>query len=264
MPTVTSQDGTRIAYDQVGRGPVLILIAGALQPRMGHVKLAHLLAKHFTVLNYDRRGRGESGDTRPYAVERETEDIAALIAAVREAPCLYGTSSGGVLALKAAATGLKIRGLVLWEPNFLADHGRPPLPADYVAHLEALIAANRRSDAVAYFMTAAVGMPAQFVTPMRSMPMWPAMEATAHTLAYDGRVVADTLTGKPVTPKQWAAVTMPTLVADGGTTPWLSAGAAAIASVLPNAQRRTLQGQPHDVAPEAIAPAITEFIEGQA
>jgi hypothetical protein len=110
---------------------------------------------------------------------------------------------------------------VLWEPNFLVDQSRPPLPADYDTHLNALVAADRRGDAVEYFITAAVGMPAQLVTPMRQMPMGPAMEAVAHTLAYDGAVVADTLNGKPVTPKQWAAVTMPALVIDGGTTPWL-------------------------------------------
>jgi len=262
VTTATSKDGTRIAFEQVGKGPVVILVAGALQPRLGNAQLAELLANHFTVLNYDRRGRGESAATKPYAVEREIEDIAALIAAAPDAPSLYGTSSGATLALKAAASGLKVGKLVLWEPNFLVDHSRPPLPADYVAHLEGLVAANRRGDAVEYFMTTAVGMPVQFVTPMRTMPFWPGMEAAAHTLAYDGRIVADTLNGKPVASRQWATVTMPTLVIDGGTTPWLSAGAAAIASALPNGQRRTLQGQTHDVAPEAIAPAITEFLKG--
>jgi alpha-beta hydrolase superfamily lysophospholipase len=262
MPTVTSNDGTSIAYERVGQGPALILVAGALQPRTGQAKLAELLANQFTVLNYDRRGRGESGDTLPYAVEREIEDLAAVMVAADDAPFLYGTSSGATLVLKAAASGLEAGKLVLWEPNFLVDDSRPPLPADYVAQLEAMVEANRRGDAVEYFMTAGVGMPAQFVAPMRNLPFWPALEAAAHTLPYDGRIVADTLNGKPVAAARWTAVTMPALVLDGGTTPWLSAGAAAIARALPNAHRRTLYGQTHDVAAEAIAPAITEFLKG--
>ena len=259
MSKVTSKDGAAIAFDRSGKGPAVILVGGALQPRMGNAQLAELLSKNFTVINYDRRGRGDSSDTLPYAVEREIEDIEALINAAGGSASLYGSSSGATLALKAAANGLKVNKLALWEPNFLVDNSRPALPTDYVAQLNALVAAGRRGDAVELFMTAGVGMPAEFVTPMRAMPMWPFMEAVAHTLAYDGTVVADTLNGKPVTAKQWATVIMPTIVMDGGAIPWLSTGAAALARVLPNAQRRTLAGQTHDVAPEAIAPVLEEF-----
>lgn len=261
MSKVTSKDGTAIAFDRSGNGPAVILVGGASQSRMGAAHLAELLSKDFTVFNYDRRGRGESGDTQPYAIEREIEDIEALIATARRAAALYGTSSGAVLALKAAATGLDVTKLALWEPNVLVDNSRPVLPADYVAHLNALIAAGRRGDACEYFLTAGAGIPAEFVAPLRMMPEWSAMEAVAHTLAYDGMIVADTLNGQPVTATRWASVTMPTIVMDGGTIPWLTTGAAALASALPQATRRTLPGQPHNVDAEAIAPVITEFFK---
>ena len=262
MRKVTSKDGTAIAFDRSGTGPAVILVGGASQLRMGNAQLADLLSKDLTVFNYDRRGRGDSGDTQPYAAEREIEDIKALIDEAGGSASLYGTSSGAVLALKAAASGLKVSKLALWEPNFLVDNSRPALPTDYVAQLNELVAAGRRGDAFELFMTAGVGMPAELVTPMRTMPMWPAMEAVAHTLAYDGAIVADTLNGKPVRAEQWTTVTMPTMVMDGGSIPWLSAGAEALASVLPNAQRRTLEGQTHDVQVEVIAPAIVEFLKG--
>jgi alpha-beta hydrolase superfamily lysophospholipase len=178
---VVSNDGTKIAFDSTGDGPPLILIAGALSDRASHAPLVELLAPEFTVFNYDRRGRGDSGDTPPYAVERETEDLDVIIGTVGELVLLYGSSSGGNLALRAALRNLNIRGLALWEPNFIVDHSRPPLPTDYVEHLNALVAAGRRGDAVAYFMTTAVGMPAEFVAPMRDAPFWPAQDALAHT-----------------------------------------------------------------------------------
>src|SRR5262249_20583942 len=141
------------------------------------------------VFHYDRRGRGDSGATPPYAVERELEDIDALLAEAGGSASLYGSSSGGNLALKAAREGLPVEKLALWEPNFLVDESRPPLPDDYVTELEARVGSGRRGDAVEYFMTTAVGLPTEFVAPMREMPMWPGMEAVAHTLAYDGRIV---------------------------------------------------------------------------
>jgi alpha-beta hydrolase superfamily lysophospholipase len=260
--TVTSQDGTTIAYDRVGQGPAVVLVGAALQSRATNAELATLLAHDLTVFNYDRRGRGNSGDQPPYAVEREIEDLGALLAAVGGTTAVYGTSAGAVLALKAAARGLPIRKLLLWEPNFLVDDSRPPLPADYVAHLNELVAAGRRGDAVEYFLTAAVGIPAAYLAPLRAMPVWTAMEALAHTLAYDGTVVDDTLTGAPVRAETWPTVTMRTLVIDGGTTPWLTAGANALTPALPNAERQTLAGQTHDVAATAIAPTIAAFVRG--
>lgn len=259
---VHSSDGTAIAYDKSGKGPAVIFVGGALQDRMGNAQLAALLARHFTVFNYDRRGRGESGDTPPYAVEREVEDLEALINEAGGSAFVFGTSSGANLALEAAAQGLNITKLVLWEPNFIVDDSRPPLPKDYVEQLNEMVASGRRGDAVEYFMTKAVGLPVEFVTPMRSMPMWKGMEAEAHTLAYDGTIVRDNMAGNPVSAEQWASVTLPTLVIDGGETPWMSDGAQALAAALPNAQRRTLKDQTHDVAPEAIAPVLEEFFAG--
>jgi pimeloyl-ACP methyl ester carboxylesterase len=261
MSTVISEDGTRIAYERSGDGPVVVLVAGAFGSRSfgSNAAIASLLAPRFAVVHFDRRGRGESGDGHPYAVEREIEDLAAVIDAAGGSAAVFGTSSGGNLALEAAAGGLPITGLALWEPNFIVNGARPPLPPDYVDHLNDLVGADRRGDAVEYFMTAAVGMPAEFVAPMRELPMWPALEGAAHTLAYDGAVVAGNMRGDRPSPEQWSRVTMPTLVIDGGTTPWLSDGADALAAVLPNARRRTLTGQQHDIDPAALAPVLSEF-----
>jgi pimeloyl-ACP methyl ester carboxylesterase len=256
---ISSRDGTKIALDVSGDGPPLILISGALSDRALHVPLVELLAPQFTVFNYDRRGRGDSGDTQPYAVVREIEDLDVIIGTAGEPVLLYGSSSGGNLALQAALSNLNIRGLALWEPNFIVDQSRPPLPTDYVEQLNALVAAGRRGDAVEYFMTTAVGMPPEFVTPMRDAPFWPAQEALAHTLAYDGAVVGNSMSGQPVTGDSWASVAMPTLILDGGTVPWMTAGADALATVLPRAERRTLEEQTHDVAPEPIAQALRDF-----
>jgi pimeloyl-ACP methyl ester carboxylesterase len=260
-----SRDGTTIAADKTGDGPSVVLVDGAFGSRSSGANgpLAGLLAPHYTVFHYDRRGRGESGDTPPYAVEREIEDLQAVTDEAGGSPCVYGTSSGGNLALEAARRGLPIGRLALWEPNFIVDNSRPPLPADYVERLAELVATGRRGDAVEYFMTQAAGMPAEFVAPMRGMPMWPAFEAAAHTLAYDGAVVRDDMQGHKPSPERWASMDTPTLILDGGTTPWLSAGAEALATVLSEPTRRTLTGQTHDVDPDAVAPAVIEFFSGR-
>jgi pimeloyl-ACP methyl ester carboxylesterase len=259
MSSVQSKDGTTIAFDLTGAGSPVILVSGALGDHAGSADLARLLSPHFTVVSYDRRGRGGSADTPPYALAREVEDLEAVLAVTGGSAHVYGTSSGGNLALEAAARGAAITKLALWEPNFLVDDIRPPLPKDYVEQLDQLVASGRRGDAVEYFMTAAAGMPAQFVTPMRAMPMWPKMEALAHTLAYDGQVVGDNMSGSEVSRARWASVTIPTVVIDGGQTPGLAQGADAIAAALPDARRRTLTGQTHDVAADAIAPVLREF-----
>ena len=259
---VQSEDGTKIALDRAGEGSAIVIVGGALVDRSSNAPFAALLAEHFTVLNYDRRGRGESSDTPPHAVEREVEDLQAVVDEAGGTAFVFGTSSGGNLALAAARRGIAIPKLALWEPNFVVDDSHPPLPADYVEHLNELVAAGRRGDAVAYFLTTATGMPEDFVAPMRDMPMWPAMEAAAHTLAYDGTVVGDSMSGTSPSAEEWAAVTAETLVLDGGTTPWLSAGAQAIAAVLPNATHRMLAGETHDVAPSVLVPALVEFFTG--
>ena len=259
MGTVRSNDGTTIAYDRHGAGAPVILVGGAFQHRAfdpSTVRLAELLAAAgLSVFHYDRRGRGESGDTAPYAVERELEDLDAIIDVAGGSAALYGSSSGGNLALEAAMAGSAATRLAVWEPNYLVDDSRPPLPDDYVTHLDALVAAGRRADAVEYFMTTAVAIPPEFVAQMRDSPMWEGMEGVAHTLSHDGQVVAGF--GLPTARLQ--SVAAPTLVLAGGQSPWLASGARALADALPDAQHRTLEGQEHGVEPDAIAPVLADF-----
>ncbi len=276
MKTVTSKDGTTIAYEQSGKGHPAILVTGALGVR-SDARLAELLAQHFTVMNYDRRGRGDSGDTPPYAVQREIEDIEALIDAAGGSAYLYGLSSGAILALEAArALPNKVKKLALYEPPFIIDDSRPPLPEDYVQQLNAATAAGRPGDAVEIFMTKALLIPAEFVAHMRNAPMsetfgddagmkppeWAEMEAVAHTLAYDGMIVKDFLAGNPLPPKRWASFTAPTLVIVGGNSePFFHDGAQALVDDMPDAQRRRLEGQDHAVAPATLAPVLVEFFK---
>jgi pimeloyl-ACP methyl ester carboxylesterase len=262
MRKVRSKDGTAIAFDRSGDGPSIILVGGAMSTRSASVPLAALLAPHFTVFAYDRRGRGDSGDTAPYAVEREVDDLAALISEAGGSAFVFGHSSGAALALEAAR-GLAITKLALYEPPFIVDDSRPPLPGDYVTQLNELIAAGRRGDAVAYFMTTGVGVPGDMVAQMHHDPMWPALEDVAHTLPYDGTIMGDTMRGNPLPLKRWASVTVPTLVMDGGESPaWQRTAVQALVDVLPHAQRRTLEGQTHGVAPDALAPVLEEFFAG--
>ncbi len=261
MERVHSRDGTPIAFDRSGKGPPIILVDGALCYRasgpMG--PLAALLEPHFTVLTYDRRGRGDSGDTAPYAVEREVEDIEALIGAAGGSAFVYGISSGAALALEAANGGLAIEKLALYEAPFIVDDSRPPLPKDYLPHLNELIASGRRGDAVKLFMQV-VGVPAMFVALIRFMPTWSKLKAIAHTLAYDALIVEANQRGKPLPARRWAAATVPTLVVLGGKSPgWMRSAMQALASVLPNAKSRTLEGQTHMVKPKALAPVLVEF-----
>lgn len=266
MRKVTSKDGTTIAFDQSGGGPALILVGGALQYRsidQRTAQLAELLAQHFSVFHYDRRGRGESGDTPPYAVEREIEDLEALLEATGGQAFVFAHSSGGTLALDAVARDLAITKLALYERPFVVDDSHAPLPKDYVKQLTKLVSSGRRGDAVALFLTKAADVPAEFVAPMRNEPFWSASEAVAPTLAYDGAFMADTMSGKPLPTKRWASVRVPTLVIDGGASPaWIHNGAQALGDILPNAQRCTLSGQAHDVAPEVLAPVLEAFFAG--
>ncbi len=264
MQKVISKDGTPISYDPLGKGPAVILVSGAMGVRAHFIPLAELLSKHFTVFNYDRRGRGDSGDTLPYAVEREIEDIEALINQAGGSAGVYGISSGAILALEAASQlSASVNKLALYEPPFILDDSRPPLPQDYVAQLNRAIAAGRRSEAVEIFMTRAILLPAEYLEPMRNDPSWAEMEQIAHTIAYDGTIVGDTMSGKPLSPelvKRIAAVTMPTLVMDGEMSEaFFHHAAQALVDILPNAERRTLSGQEHGVAPEALAPVLVEF-----
>jgi pimeloyl-ACP methyl ester carboxylesterase len=263
MEKVRSKDGTPIAYHKFGQGPAVILVTGALGTGSDpmFIDLAERLGQHFTAIPYDRRGRGQSGDSAPYAPEREIEDIDAIIEAVGGSAYLYGLSSGAVLALKTAAKlSNKVKKLALYEPPFIVNNHRPPLPADYVPHLDELIAQGRRGDAVEYFMTTAVGIPAEYLAHMRADPMWPGLEAVAHTIAYDGRIMGNDMEGRPLATDAWATATMPILVMAGEVTdPFMQDAASALAAVLPNAQHRTLAGQNHGVASEVLAPVLVDF-----
>jgi pimeloyl-ACP methyl ester carboxylesterase len=260
MSTVVSKDGTTIAYDRLGSGPAVITVVGALNRRTDHINaaLAELLAQRFTVYNFDRRGRGDSDDTLPYAVEREVEDIAALVEEAGGSACIYGISSGGVLALEAGRRLPSITKIAMYEPPCIVDDSRPARPDDYVQQLNRMTAEGRRGDAVAYFMTVAAGIPAEYVAGMRHEPFWADLESLAHTIAYDGMVMGDTMSGMPL-PDEWATIKTPTLVIDGGATPAFHTSAQALADLLPNGRHRTLEGQQHNVEPEAIAPVLIDY-----
>ena len=264
MRTAISKDGTPIAFDQSGQGPAIILVAGATATRLAETSLAAALATQFTVFAYDRRGRGDSGDTTPYAVEREVEDIDALITEAGGSAFVFGHSSGAVLALESARrlTG-RIEKLAMYEPPFIVDDSRPPVPSDYVPRINKLVAEGRRSEAVEYFMSDAMLIPAEMVAQMRNMPMWPQIESVAHTIAYDGAIMGETMSGNPATLKKWASVSVPTLVMVGGVSPaFFHNGAQSLVDILPNAKSRILAGQDHGPADDVLTPALVEFFKG--
>jgi pimeloyl-ACP methyl ester carboxylesterase len=269
LKTLTSKDGTRIAFDLSGQGPELVLVTPAFGTRADETSLAAALAPDFTVFAYDRRGRGDSGDTAPYAVEREIEDLEAVLDAAGGSAYLFGHSSGAVLALDAAQVlPSKITKLALYEPPFIIDDSRPPMPEDFASHLGELIAAGRPGDAVEYWQTQ-LGIPSEAIAQMRQSPMWAGLEAVAPTLPYDATIMGDTQRGDPSPLKMWASVTVPTLVVDGTTMmgredlhTFMRHGADELASILPHAQRRTLGGQDHGPASEALAPELREFFLG--
>ncbi len=262
---VISKDGTTIAFDRSGEGPPIVLVGGALADRSAAGELAAQLSPRLTVVAFDRRGRGDSGDTAPYAPEREVEDIEALILAVGGQAFALGHSSGAVLALESARTlPDRISKLALYEPPFIVDDSRPLLPADYVTHLDDLVTGGRRGDAVEFFMTTAVGVPAEVVAGMREQPFWSSLESTAHTLAYDGAIMGDTMGGSPAPlQRRWASVGVPTLVMDGGASPdWQRNAVRALVDILPDSQHRTLEDQDHGPASEVLAPELVEFFLG--
>jgi pimeloyl-ACP methyl ester carboxylesterase len=258
--TVTSNDGTTIAYEQSGSGPALILVGGALSDRKAATSIAALLAPHFTVYALDRRGRGDSSDTPPYAVDREVEDIAALITQAGGSAFVFGHSSGAALALEAANSGAAITRLALYEPPFILDDTRPPVPTDYLAHIKGLIAAGKRGETIEYFMTTGVGVPSQMIAGMKQSPEWPAMEALAHTLPYDATIMDGTEDGQPLPTERVAGVRIPTLVMSGGASPeWMRNANQATAEAIPGSEYRILPGQTHGADPKVLAPVLIEF-----
>jgi pimeloyl-ACP methyl ester carboxylesterase len=261
MRTVTSRDGTTIGYERLGNGSPIILVDGALCYRgMGPMRaLARQLANHFTLVLYDRRGRGESGDTPPWSVDREIDDIAALVTAVGGSACLFGISSGAVLALNAAARGLVIPKLAVYEPPFIVDRTRDPVPEDFIPGLQRLLAEGNRSEVVKRFMRM-VGMPGILIALMRFFPNWSKLAALAHTVPYDLTTMDGTQSGRPLPKDRWAAVRAPCLVIDGGKSPqWMRNGAKALHDLLPGSTYQTLPGQTHMVKAEVLAPPLIEF-----
>ncbi|TMK23406.1 MAG: alpha/beta hydrolase [Actinobacteria bacterium] len=263
METVLSKDGTKIAFDRVGDGPPVVFVAGAFQHRAidgSFPRVAELLAGRFTLYHYDRRGRGDSGDTAPYSVEREIEDLDAIISESGGSAFAYGVSSGAVLALEAAGHGSPITKLALYEPPFIVDDSRPLPPDDLREQYVEMVSTGKPGDAVALFLTAAVGLPAPMVDQMRDAPVWGVLSSVAHTLAYDAAVMGDTQSGAAKPLERWATVDVPAIVVDGGASPdWARNAVRALVDVLPKAEHRTLEGQTHDVSADAIAPVLEGF-----
>jgi pimeloyl-ACP methyl ester carboxylesterase len=263
METALSQDGSLIAYDRYGDGPPVILVSGALGYRKFKPMetLARLLSERFTVINYDRRGRGDSTEAGPFAVEREIEDIAVLIEAAGGAASLWGISSGGALALRATAAGIGVEQLSVYEVPFSVDAAAKLPTRDYGQRLDELIAAGDRSAAVTHFMRNVIGIPAPFVALMRLAPFWKGAKSVALTLPYDWAALGGKKTsGAPMRAADWVAVTTPTLVVTGSKSPAvLQKASEALADALPNAELRQLQGVSHNVKMEVLAPVLVEF-----
>ncbi|HEX3461655.1 MAG TPA: alpha/beta hydrolase [Acidimicrobiales bacterium] len=257
MEQTKSADGTAIAFTRSGAGPALILIGGALSDRLGAAPLADRLAPRFTVYTYDRRGRGSSGDTLPYAVEREIDDLAAVIAAAGGSALVYGHSSGAVLALEAAMAGLPIIRLAAYEPPYILEGDRPLPPADLAARIEELVSSGQPGEAVKAFLVEAVTMPAEIVDGMAASPAWPSMEALAPTLPYDIAVVG---VGNVMPAERLTTLRIPTLVLDGGASPeWARNSVAALASTIPGAERFSLEGQTHGADIQLLTPVLVDF-----
>ena len=254
---VTSKDGTIIAYERVGQGPSLLVITGAFNDRSKGAPLAAALAGQFTVFSYDRRGRGDSGDTLPYAIGREVEDIAAMLEAAGGSALVLGFSSGAVLALYAAAAGLAIDKLALMEAPLIADAMRPGPPADFVLHLKRLVDAGRRGDAVESFQLDLVGIPRHHVEQMRNAPFRPGMEAMAHTLVYDATIIGDMSIPQHI----MSAVRVPTLVLDGNSAPWMRRTAETIAAGLADGTHISIPELGHEISP-VLAPILSNFFMG--
>lgn len=257
---VTSEDGTSIAFEALGRGPPLILVGGAFCDRTAPTSgtpLAARLAHRFTVLSYDRRGRSDSGDTLPYAREREVEDLAALITVAGGSAFVFGSSSGGLLALDAAVEGLPIPKLVVYEPPVILDASRAKAFEALAKQLDEAASGNRRSEAVERYFTQVMQLPAPAVAQMKKAPMWTGLERIAHTLSYDLLITAR----GPARHEQMSAVRSATLVMAGDASPpWMREAVQSLASAIPQSRHRTLEGQTHAVDPKALARAIEEFL----
>lgn len=255
MHTVRSADGTALRVDRFGSGPALVLVEGALNDLKTTMPVGALLADRFTVSAYDRRGRGGSGDTAPYAVQGEIEDLAAVVADAGGSAAVFANCSGGALALAAAAAGVPVTAMVLYEPPYLTG-GLHEVPPGYTDQLDALLVAGRRGDAVELFMRRLVLLPDEHVTMVQGSPMWPTLEALAPTLAYDNAVMGDY--ALPL--DRLAGVRVPTLVVDGDqSADWARHSVKHLVEALPRGSGHTLLGHSHLLVPHAVAPVIAGF-----
>lgn len=257
METVRSKDGTLIAFDSVGKGPVVILVSGAFIDRSHNfnVELSKFLSAKFSVINYDRRGRGNSGNTTPYAVQREIEDLEALIRLAGGSAYVLGVSSGAVLAMQAVKFGLPIAKLALFEPPFMVNEADRP-PVDHEQQLNRFIAAGQRVEATKYFMTKVMGMPAIVPLLMRLTPYWPRSVALAHTLPYESAIMRDFSLPEDLL----VEIQVPTLVLGGSKSARpLRDAVWAVAEKIPNAEGQLLEGQAHNIAPKVLATAVEKF-----
>ncbi|WP_394835836.1 alpha/beta hydrolase [Pendulispora rubella] len=260
MSQITSKDGTPIAYECLGRGSAVVLVGGGATDRTENEPLATELAKYFRVYNYDRRGRGKSGDTLPYALEREVEDIEALIALAGGPVHLFGASSGGALVLEAAAHGIAVDKLAVYEVPYDTSHDAPRRFAEYEAKLQVLLAEGRRGDAFAEFMRLAGSSEAE-ISSARTLPVWPSLEALAHTLLYDAACYRNPPGAR------FAAILRPTLVLTGAAEPsshdgnFFGRAATAIVASIPHAKRQVLKGQTHVADPKVLASVLRRFFD---
>jgi pimeloyl-ACP methyl ester carboxylesterase len=259
VEVVTSKDGTPIVYQREGRGPAVVLVGGALDDGSENASLIPELAERFTVHNYARRGRGESGDTPPYAVEREIEDLEALMIEAGGSASVFGASSGGALAMEAAAAGLPIERLAVYEVPYGLDEDGPHWDRRDLPRVEELLAEDRRGDVVELFMRT-VGSPDEAVEGAKASPYWPALERLANTLAYDAACMGE----GPPPAERLARISQPTLVVAGSQAGGLPPGfmdraADAIAASIPNAERQTIEGAGHMVDAKLVAPALEGF-----
>jgi pimeloyl-ACP methyl ester carboxylesterase len=258
METTQSADGTRIAFEKSGDGPPIILVGGAFcdhTARVAGTPLAAGLQSAHTVICFDRRGRGESTDTPPYAVAREIEDVAALIEVAGGSAYVYGHSSGAVLALEAALAGLPILKLALYEPPIVLPGERAPMPTDLEQELVRLAATGKRSEAAELFLTRGAAVPESAVAGMKKAPFWPGLEALAHTLPNDVRLTADV----PWLLTRARGARTPTVVFEGERSPpWMRSGIAKLAEVIRGARLLSIAGQAHDVDPVVLVAKLRE------
>jgi pimeloyl-ACP methyl ester carboxylesterase len=257
--TVASADGTRIAFERIGDGPPVVLIGGAFNDRSTVAGLAAVLAPQFTVVTYDRRGRGDSGDSAAYAVEREVEDLAAVIAHAGGTASVFGHSSGAILALEAAQHGVSFGKLAAYEPTYVIGGTRPRPADDLAGRLRALIAAGDRDQAAALFLAENALMPPEVIEGMRASQMWGWFTGLAHTLPYDVTICGP---GMVLPAGRLAAITIPVLAIGGGASPpWLPAAARAVADAIPGARYVTLEGQDHGVLnqPDALQALLADY-----